>query len=86
MEIIIVVIIVVLAVAAVLVPLLRRGGAESLDAEASATGMSEAEIERQVDAYRAALRAGTLCRRCGAPNPGGSRFCHECGRRLRKAA
>ena len=33
----------------------------------------------------AALRAGTVCRRCGRANPSGSAFCAECGRRLRSA-
>jgi ribosomal protein L40E len=86
MEIIIVVLVVVVAVVAVVLPLVLRGGAETLEADAAAGGMSEAEIERQVLAYRAALRAGTLCRRCGAANPAGARFCHECGRRVRRPA
>ena len=39
-------------------------------------------IRQEVDRYRAALRAGTLCDRCGQANAEGSRFCGECGRPL----
>jgi ribosomal protein L40E len=36
-------------------------------------------LERDVARYRAALRAGTICRKCGEANPPGSRFCADCG-------
>jgi hypothetical protein len=36
-------------------------------------------LEREVARYREALRAGTICGRCGEANPPGSRFCGECG-------
>lgn len=36
-------------------------------------------LEREVARYRSAIRAGTLCRKCGAANPPESRFCAECG-------
>lgn len=39
-------------------------------------------VETEVLAYRAALKAGTLCSRCGTANAAGSRFCGECGRAL----
>lgn len=40
------------------------------------------DLEREIAAYRAALRAGTLCGRCGSPNPEGALFCAACGIRL----
>ncbi len=40
------------------------------------------EIEREIAAYRVALRAGTLCERCGNANVGEALFCATCGRRL----
>jgi hypothetical protein len=40
------------------------------------------EIELEVQRYRAALRAGTLCGRCGQANPADSRFCFDCGAQL----
>jgi hypothetical protein len=36
-------------------------------------------LERDVARYRQALRAGTLCGKCGEANPPGSRFCGDCG-------
>lgn len=39
-------------------------------------------IERDVLRYREALRAGTLCARCGQANPPGSAYCSDCGKRL----
>jgi len=41
-----------------------------------------AALRAEVDRYRAAIRAGTLCRMCNRPNPAGSRYCMHCGRRL----
>jgi hypothetical protein len=81
MEIIVVLLIVVAAVAAVLLPLVRRGRDEPLEAP-GAPALDEAALEEEVSRYRAALRSGSLCRRCGEANPGGSRFCAECGRAL----
>ena len=86
MELLVVLLIAGGAVAAVLVPLLRRGPAHDpeLDGEVAAAPVrrDREEIEVQVRRYRAALQAGTVCRRCGRANPAGSRFCAECGRRL----
>jgi hypothetical protein len=39
-------------------------------------------VEREVARYRAALRAGTICRKCGEANGAGSRFCADCGAAL----
>ncbi len=44
--------------------------------------VSDDAIEREVLRYRAALRAGTLCPRCGQANPADSAFCSDCGRKL----
>ena len=40
------------------------------------------ELELEVQRYRAALRAGTLCSKCGQANPADSRFCFDCGAAL----
>lgn len=40
------------------------------------------DLEREIAAYRAALRAGTLCDRCGSANLEVALFCAGCGRRL----
>ena len=45
-----------------------------------------ARVEEEVVRYREALRAGTICARCGQANPTGSRFCGDCGRPLRNPA
>lgn len=37
------------------------------------------ELELEIQRYRAALRAGTICRKCGQANPADSSFCFECG-------
>lgn len=39
----------------------------------------EAELEADVERYREALRADTVCDRCKAANRPGSHFCTECG-------
>lgn len=39
-------------------------------------------LDADVARYREALRAGTVCRRCRAANPAGSRYCSECGQEL----
>jgi hypothetical protein len=40
------------------------------------------DIEREVQRYRVALRAGTICTKCGQANPEDSRFCFDCGTAL----
>ncbi|MGD8276579.1 MAG: zinc ribbon domain-containing protein [Gemmatimonadota bacterium] len=49
---------------------------------AEAASDTEPGLRAEVDRYREALRAGTLCDRCGQANAAGSRFCAECGRPL----
>jgi len=39
-----------------------------------------AALRAEVDRYRAAIRAGTLCRYCDRPSPDQSRYCMHCGR------
>jgi hypothetical protein len=77
-----------LIVALVLAPFFSRqphaydwDGTGATDRRAQRT----AEIEAEVLRYRDALRAGTICTRCGQANPAGSRFCGECGRALPNA-
>lgn len=38
-----------------------------------------ADLDADVERYRAALDAGTVCPRCRSASPAGSRFCTECG-------
>ena len=40
------------------------------------------DLEQEIAAYRAALRAGTLCDRCGSANLEVALFCATCGRQL----
>lgn len=42
----------------------------------------EDAVEAEVLRYREAVRAGTVCRRCGQANPADSAYCYECGSRL----
>jgi hypothetical protein len=74
-ETVIVVVAVVGALALVLVPLARGQRGASPPA-------GDAQLEREITAYRAALRSGTLCRRCGRANARDARFCGDCGRPL----
>jgi hypothetical protein len=57
----------------------RAGAAAERAAEPAANGDA---IEREVLRYREALRAGTLCARCGQANPPDSAYCSDCGTRL----
>ena len=43
---------------------------------------TEGDLEREIAAYRIALRAGTLCDRCGSANVEEALFCATCGRQL----
>jgi hypothetical protein len=82
MEILVAAVIAVAAVAAVLYPLVRgRGAAVPLEAEENADAV-RGPVEAEIEQYRAALRAGTVCGRCGRANAERSRFCGECGHRL----
>lgn len=82
MEIAVVIIIVVIAVGAVVLPLLRRDRSTPDVAVADAEVLDDAALEAEIDRYRAAVRAGTVCRRCGQANPAGSVYCYECGQAL----
>lgn len=44
--------------------------------------LDEAAIDREVERYREAVRAGTVCGRCRFANPAGSRYCADCGKPL----
>ena len=91
MDVVVIALITVVVVAAVAWPLLRGGPAsdphldpdpsvlEATDAK-SAGAIGSPELERQILQYRDALRAGTVCPRCTAANPAGSRFCAQCGK------
>jgi ribosomal protein L40E len=75
MEIAIVITLAVIAFGALMLPLLRGRGAAT-------DAMTDASVEEQVQRYRDAVRADTVCRRCGQANPPASRYCFECGRQL----
>lgn len=63
--------------------------AEEVEARAADAGEGEPggypaarsldELEREIAAYRAALRRGVPCATCGHVNEAGSRFCAQCG-------
>ncbi len=41
-----------------------------------------ADLDQDIRRYRDAVTHGTVCGRCRAANPPGSKFCGECGRPL----
>ena len=43
------------------------------------------DVEREVLRYRTAVRAGTICRKCGQANPADSLFCFKCRAQLQRA-
>lgn len=49
---------------------------------ATAHFASDEEIRKEVERYRAAIKAKTLCDRCLAPNPAKSNYCSDCGTSL----
>lgn len=61
-----------IAVAAVAYPLIA--GRDRYD--------DAAALDTDVERYREALAAGTVCSRCRLANRAGSRYCGECGRAL----
>jgi ribosomal protein L40E len=97
MEMLIIGLIALVSFAAVLVPLMRRrssagdehefegdppvNGALPAAPAAGGAAVSDA-IEAEILRYRAAVRAGSVCRKCGQANPAGSAYCYECGTRL----
>ena len=44
------------------------------------------DIEAEVARYRAAVAAGTVCRRCGEANAADAKYCADCGKRLPAAS
>lgn len=97
MEMLAIALIVLVAFAAVLVPLLRRRGdgssapehaspdAAAADTPASGESAGDETIEQEVLRYREAVRADTVCGKCGQANPPDSAYCFECGARLPRA-
>jgi hypothetical protein len=49
---------------------------------AAAVFHSDGEIRAEVERYRAAIKARTLCDRCLSANPAKSNYCAECGTAL----
>ena len=85
MEVVITVVIVIAVLAVLIVPVLLRGfsGTTDLsDVSAARDIVAVDSVEDEVARYRVALRANTLCGRCGQANPADAKFCYECGRRL----
>lgn len=85
MEMAVVALVALVAFGAVVWPLLRSRG-ETWDPHLEqdpgpATGEAALDpaLRAEIDGYREALRAGTVCARCAAANAVGSRFCAACG-------
>lgn len=72
-ELVLILILGVIAVGAVAYPLLV-GRARYDD---------DAELEADIQRYRKALKAGTVCPRCRHANAADARFCTDCGRDLK---
>ena len=60
---------------------LAREAAVESPAPQEATPAPEARsaLEAEIAALRDAIRDGVICPQCGHPNPGGSRYCGDCG-------
>lgn len=52
---------------------------------ASGESAGDEAIEQEVLRYREAVRADTVCGKCGQANPPDSAYCFECGARLPRA-
>ncbi len=61
----------------------RRSREQAGDA-APEPDLATDDLEREIAAYRTALRAGTLCDACGSPNAAEARFCAACGKPLER--
>lgn len=79
MQVIIIVLVAVAAVGAVIYPMLSSGRGRDFSRTPPAEGP---DLDAAVERYRASLRAGTLCLRCGWANPAGSAYCSDCGEPL----
>lgn len=60
----------------------RKTGADDAQGLTAVPGAGVDELELEVMRYRTAVRAGTVCRKCGQANPAESMFCFDCGERL----
>ncbi len=76
MQYVVIAVVAVVALAVILYPILRPA---PRPIRRPAADVSDAALDAEVDRYRAALRAGTLCLACGYANAESSRFCAECG-------
>lgn len=62
---------------------LIAAGAVAFPFLTGATRYTDAErMEADIQRYRDAVAAGTVCSSCRAANPAGSRYCAECGKAL----
>lgn len=75
MEAAIIITLALVAFALIIVPIVRGAGGAT-------DSMSLEPVEQQIERYRTALRADTLCGKCGQANPAASRYCYDCGRPL----
>lgn len=75
MEAAIIITLAIVAFALIIIPIVRGAGGAT-------DSMSAEPVEQQVERYRAAVRADTICSKCGQANPPASRFCYDCGRPL----
>jgi hypothetical protein len=82
MELFFIILIAIAGVAAVIAPILRGGNTPQRAPAMGSRFSDDAALEAEVERYRSALRAGTLCGRCRYANPDGSNFCADCGRPL----
>ena len=73
---------IVIGVLVALVALLLIGYPLLYDRPVTRTFASDGEIRQEVDRYRAAIKARTLCERCLTANPARSSYCSECGSAL----
>lgn len=74
-EIVVALVIAALLIAAAVITQLKRP-------QDRASPFSNEALDQKVARYREAIQRGTLCERCLAANPGGSRYCADCGKIL----
>jgi ribosomal protein L40E len=59
-----------------------RDSAPPAGPQGAGAARTDDAVEAEVLRYREAVRAGTVCRKCGQANPVDSEYCYECGARL----
>ncbi len=59
------------------------GPARPLGARKPGGAVGDSATEEEILRYREALRARTICGYCSTANPPGSKYCKECGERLK---